>query len=98
MPVDLSGLIAAVNEATTVDESAVAFIAGFSDRISAAVTAALEADASADQTSIDAANAAIKAETDRLLASKGKLSDAILNNTPNQPEPEPEPEPEEPVA
>jgi hypothetical protein len=66
MAVDLTGLIAAVSEAETVDASAVALIEGFAASVSAAVTAALEADASADQASIDAANAAIQGEVDKL--------------------------------
>jgi hypothetical protein len=82
MPVDLSGLIAAVTEAETVDASAVALIEGFAASVTAAVTAALQADDAADQGSIDAANTAIQGEVSRLVASKAKVATAITANTP----------------
>ena len=86
---DLTALNAAVAALTTqvestetVEGSAETLIAGFAAETTKAVTAALTANDAADQTSIDAANAAIAQVTSRFQASASKLGDAITANTP----------------
>lgn len=81
--IDLSALIAAVAEAETIDTSAIAFIAGVGARIQAAVDAAIAADDAADEGTAQAVREAISAEVAKLTASSGKLSEAIIANTPS---------------
>ena len=81
MPVDTSKLTEAVTRSTGVAASAISLISGIGERISAAVTAALEADENADQASIDAANAAIEAEVSKLNQSADELAAALTANS-----------------
>ena len=60
-----------------VEASATALITGFAAQITQAVTDALTADNAADQTSIDAANAAIAEVTARFKASSEALGAAV---------------------
>lgn len=73
-------LSAQVSDTEGVEASAVALISGFAAQIQAAVEAALTADNSADQTSIDAANAAIAGVTQRFKDSAAKLAAALTAN------------------
>lgn len=72
----LDALTAAVNEAVTVEASAVALINGVSARIQAAVDAALANGATAEQL------APVQTEADALVASAAALSAAVAANTP----------------
>ena len=83
--IDLTALLAEVTRAKTVADSVEAFILTIGPRISAAVTAALEADASADQASIDAANAAITEAVTAIAGDHDRITTAILTNTPAAP-------------
>lgn len=76
-PINTADLEKAVTDAEGVEASVVAFIQGFAQRIQDAVTAALNADAAANQASVDAANAAIASVTDRVTKMSGALSTAI---------------------
>lgn len=78
----VSALLAQVADTETKEASAKAYIEGFAAQIQAAVTEALTANDAADQTSIDASNAAIAAVTARFAASAGALASAIPANTP----------------
>jgi hypothetical protein len=78
--IDTSALEAAVTDAEGVQASVVAFIEGFSSKISDAVAAALAADDAADQGSVDSANAAIAGVTDRVKAVAAGLAAAINTN------------------
>lgn len=80
---DLTPLVDAVQKNKTVATSAIALIQGIGDRVTAAVTAALEADEHADQASIDAAQAAINGVVTELNASADELAAAITSNTPS---------------
>lgn len=87
MPADYSSLNQAVTQLTNqvgategVESSATALITGFSAQITKAVTDALTADNAADQGSIDAANAAIAAVTERFNASAAALGAAVTAN------------------
>lgn len=62
------------------EDSAEVLIQGIGDRVTAAVTKALQDNDAADQTSIDAATAAIKEQIDAAKASAGKLADAVAAN------------------
>jgi hypothetical protein len=84
MPADYTKLQAAVDALTLqvaategTEGSAVALIQGFAAQVSAAVAAALTADAAANQGSIDAAQAAIDTVTARFVASGKALGDAV---------------------
>jgi hypothetical protein len=79
----LAALTTQVAETETVEASAVTLINGFAASVTAAVTAALEADNAADQTSIDAATAAIEATRARFAASEDALGAAIVASTPS---------------
>lgn len=83
--IDLSALTAAVEQAKTIEDSAVQLINGFAQRVADAVTAALAADDAADQGSIDAAVAAINEQASALTASSSTLADAVAANTPAAP-------------
>ncbi len=75
--VDTTALTQAVTDAEGVAASVVAFIQNVGASIQKAVADALAVDDAADQGSIDAANAAIKAEVDRIVAVKTQLAAAI---------------------
>ena len=84
---DVQALNAAIAALTTqvaategTEDSAAALIAGFAAQVTKAVTDALTADNAADQTSIDAANAAIASVTTRFNASAEKLGAAVVAN------------------
>lgn len=86
MPVDLTGLMAAVERSNGLKASAAELIRGFSTKVQEAVTAALEADANADQASIDAANAAIKQVENDMNAKSDELASALgANPGPGEP-------------
>ena len=72
----LASLSDAVTKQTTVDASAVALINGISDRLAAAVAAALANGAS------EAELAPVQAEVDALNAGADALSAAVTANTP----------------
>lgn len=82
-PINTEELVAKVTAAKTVMASAKALIAGFSAKVTEAVTAALTADDAADQGSIDAANAAIAGATSELDAASADLAGALTANTPS---------------
>jgi len=75
-----AGLVQDVTSAVGTMNSAVEFINGLAARITAAVTVALEADNAADQTSINAAVAAIEAERAKAVAAASQLAAAITAN------------------
>jgi len=62
------------------EESAGKLIAGFSEAVKKAVTDALNADAAANQGSVDAASSAIDQVTARFAAADDKLGAAIAAN------------------
>jgi len=76
-PINTADLESAVTDAEGVEASVIAFINGFSQKITDAVTAALQADAAANQASIDAANGAISTVTDRVRAISSGLATAV---------------------
>jgi hypothetical protein len=78
----IADLTAEVAEDETVESSAVTLINGFGAAVTTAVTAALTADAAANQTSIDAANGAIAAVVGRFVAARTPLAAAVVANTP----------------
>ena len=79
-PIDTQPIVNAVTEAEGVKDSVLAFISGVGTKISEAVTAALIADNAADQGSVDAANAAILAVTDKLKANSAAIVAALAAN------------------
>jgi hypothetical protein len=81
MPVDISSLVAAVDRSVGLKASAAVLIREFAANITAAVAAALAADDAADQGSIDAANAAIAAETAKLTGASDDLAAALSNHS-----------------
>ncbi len=81
-PINTADLTAAVTQAETAEASVIVFIQGFAAQTQAAVAAALTADAAANQGSVDAANAAIKGVTDRMIAVASGLSAAITTTPP----------------
>lgn len=87
LQVQIDALTAQVADSETKEASAVALIEGFQAAVTKAVTNALTADNSADQTSIEAATSAISGVAERFKASAGKLGDAVAANTPATPEP-----------
>jgi hypothetical protein len=98
MPADFTALQAKIDELAAqvaategVEDSAVALIDGFAAQVTAAVTAALDADNAADAVSISSANAAIESVRARFAASAEKLGAAVAAN-PGPPTP-----PENPV-
>lgn len=76
-PINTADLESAVTNAEGVEASVLAFISGFAQKITDAVTAALNADAAANQASVDAANAAIAGVTDRVKAVSSALAAAV---------------------
>jgi len=76
-PINTADLESAVTEAEGEVTSVEVFIQGFSDKIKAAVEAALTADNAADQGSVDAANAAIAQVTARVKTASAALAAAI---------------------
>ena len=76
-PINTADLESAVTDAEGVEASVLAFINGFSQKITDAVTAALQADAAANQGSIDAANGAIAGVTTRVRAIASNLATAV---------------------
>ncbi len=78
-------LLTQVSETETVEASAKALIDGFADQVITALTAALEADANADNASIAAAIAAVRDVQTRLGASEDALGAAVLAGTPSAP-------------
>lgn len=92
MPVDFTALnkavadtVAAATETETLDASVIAILNGQADAIKKAVTDALTANDAADQTSIDAAVAAINAVNGRFTAANVGLGAAVTANTPPAP-------------
>lgn len=90
MPVDLSGLTAAIADAdtqatatTTLEDSVEVILNSQAAAMDAAVTKALTADNDATNTSIAAASAAIKAVNQKFIDSAAKLSAAVVANTPS---------------
>jgi len=84
MPADFTNLntsLTALTDEVTATEagnaSTIVFIQGVGQRMSEAVTAALTADAAANQTTIDAANAAITDLTNRLVATASTVTTAL---------------------
>lgn len=84
---DVSGLNQAVSDLTTqvaategTEASATILINGFAAQVTKAVTDALTANDAADQTSIDAANAAIAGVAARFKASAESLGAAVAAN------------------
>lgn len=84
MPIDVTALNATIAALTAevartegTEASAGALIAGFSTAISSAVTAALQADAAANATTVAAANQAISDVTARFSAADDKLGAAV---------------------
>jgi len=75
----LSNLEAAVTKATTVNDSAVALINGFSQRLQDAIAAAVANGATAEEL------APVQAEADALSASSDSLAAAVSANTPAAP-------------
>ena len=80
-PINLNALIAAVDASEGVKASATTMITGFADIVKTAIDAALAADDAADEGSITAANEAIDAATQKMLASDTKLAAAIANHS-----------------
>jgi hypothetical protein len=78
-PINIEALIAAVDRAVGLQESAAAFITNSGELMKKAVADALAADDAADQGSIDAANAAIDAVVAKQTASSDKLADALAS-------------------
>ncbi len=93
-------LIATVAAQSTVIDSAIAALNGQADNTAAAVreavTAALEADANADQASIDAANAAIDTAIEKVKEQTAALAAVVPQGTVAEGE-EPAPAPAEEV-
>lgn len=82
--IDIDSLVQEVSALETEVDSIIALVEGFADRVTAAVTKALKEDANVDQTSIDAANAAIQAEVARIQGKRQEIADAVLANTPSE--------------
>ena len=78
---DLTNLLSAVSDATTVDASAAAMISNQAALTKAAVEAALADDVAANA----AAQTAIDGVTTQLLAGTKQVADAIVANTPAAP-------------
>lgn len=79
--IDLTALIAAVDENETVDNSAIALITNIGTLIAEAVAA----DDRADEATNAIVQAAIADVTAKLTASSAKVTAALLANTPSQP-------------
>ena len=80
--INVDALVAAVDRAVGLQNSAIAFITNSAELMKAAVAAALAADDAADQGSIDAANAAIDAVVAKQTASSDELAAALASTPP----------------
>ena len=86
--IDLTALLVEVTRAKTVADSVEAFIlTTVPARIKTEVTAALLADANADQATIDAVNLAIDGAVQGLAAEHDRIATAIMTGTGTPPAP-----------